>query len=156
MPETAEVKSKNVITKLRRPRTLTCCCCDSDTKGRQWWNRDEGYGLCNDCIVANGVKDVLMGSVAQSFGVRGIHWDIQPVGFPQHEVDTIMLVQPVMTVKRMIRALQELPPDAELVSGDAPFGLQPMGFVIEHYENLNRVVLTCPTNQELINGAKDA
>lgn len=29
--------------------TLTCSCCGQLTKGRQWHNRDNGYGLCNKC-----------------------------------------------------------------------------------------------------------
>lgn len=28
---------------------LVCCCCGNCTKGRQWHNRDEGYGLCDSC-----------------------------------------------------------------------------------------------------------
>jgi hypothetical protein len=29
--------------------TLTCCCCTSDCKGRQWYNRDQDFGLCPTC-----------------------------------------------------------------------------------------------------------
>lgn len=56
--------------------SLTCCCCGTSTKGRQWWNRDTGYGLCDSCIAFNGVAGVPMGGTAQSFGVRGVHWGI--------------------------------------------------------------------------------
>jgi len=28
---------------------LTCCVCGSRCQGRQWWNRDAGYGLCGPC-----------------------------------------------------------------------------------------------------------
>jgi len=31
-------------------RRLTCCCCGQSTIGRQHWNRDTGFGLCDDCI----------------------------------------------------------------------------------------------------------
>ena len=57
--------------------SLTCCCCGSDTKGRQWWNRDTGYGLCNDCIEYCSVQDVPVGETARSYGVRGMHWDCE-------------------------------------------------------------------------------
>jgi len=57
-------------------RRLTCCCCGNETRGRQWWNRDTGYGLCVECIDANGVSNVPMGRVADSFGVRGVHWGL--------------------------------------------------------------------------------
>ena len=56
---------------------LTCCCCGCLTKGRQWWNRDTGYGLCNGCIHMNGVSRVKVGEEASSFGVRGTHWDVE-------------------------------------------------------------------------------
>ncbi|MBC3871746.1 hypothetical protein [Undibacterium oligocarboniphilum] len=29
---------------------LNCACCGSETLGRQWFNQDVGYGLCNNCI----------------------------------------------------------------------------------------------------------
>lgn len=57
---------------------LTCCCCGNSTKGRQWWNRDTGYGLCDNCIVSCSVSDVKMGDIAQSYGIRGYHWDVSP------------------------------------------------------------------------------
>ena len=33
-----------------RTEKLICTCCGSYTRGRQWWNRDTGYGLCPDCV----------------------------------------------------------------------------------------------------------
>jgi len=29
--------------------TLVCCCCHAPARGRQWHNRDTGYGLCAKC-----------------------------------------------------------------------------------------------------------
>lgn len=55
---------------------LRCCCCGGGTRGRQWWNRDIGFGLCDDCIAFVGVADVAVGDTAQSYGIRGQHWDI--------------------------------------------------------------------------------
>lgn len=57
-------------------RSLICCCCGSETKGRQWWNRDTGYGLCVGCIdlCAKGVK---IGEKTSSYGVRGLHFDVE-------------------------------------------------------------------------------
>lgn len=31
-------------------RRLTCCCCGASTRGRQWWNRGDGFGLCAACV----------------------------------------------------------------------------------------------------------
>src|SRR5687768_17570220 len=30
-------------------QSLTCCCCGTSTRGRQWYNRDTGFGLCPKC-----------------------------------------------------------------------------------------------------------
>ncbi len=43
--------------------------------GRQWWNRDKGFGLCADCIVFCGA-DVAQGEETASYGVRGVHYDV--------------------------------------------------------------------------------
>lgn len=56
-------------------KILTCCCCGNGTRGRQWWNRDTGYGLCKDCIVDCGA-DVAIGETAEAYGVRGYHYDL--------------------------------------------------------------------------------
>lgn len=53
---------------------LTCCCCGNETLGRQWWNRDTGYGLCNRCFKINGITEKT--TYHEYFGQRGIHWDI--------------------------------------------------------------------------------
>jgi len=63
--------------KLPPIRRLTCCCCGASTIGRQWWNRDTGFGLCADCIpfVHNAQTAADMVS---SYGEHGIHYDLQP------------------------------------------------------------------------------
>lgn len=56
------------------PRHLECCCCGESTTGRQWWNRDTGYGLCPDCIplwLRDGFD-----FLTSTNGVKGIHFDI--------------------------------------------------------------------------------
>lgn len=44
--------------------------------GRQWWNRDTGYGLCVDCItfVGRGQSDE---DTERQYGVRGVHYDVE-------------------------------------------------------------------------------
>jgi hypothetical protein len=57
-----------------KPRRLTCCCCGERTTGRQWWNRDTGYGLCSACIplwLRHGLQ-----YLTSTNGIRGIHFDI--------------------------------------------------------------------------------
>jgi hypothetical protein len=58
--------------------TLECCCCGESTKGRQWYNRDYGYGVCPACGPKFTESDV---------GKRGVHWDIQQTAQPA-EVST--------------------------------------------------------------------
>tara|TARA_R110002020_G_scaffold337578_3_gene553014 strand:+ start:176 stop:364 length:189 start_codon:yes stop_codon:yes gene_type:complete len=55
---------------------LTCCCCSGDTKGKQWHNRDKGYGLCPTC--ADWImKKETPEEMGRNYGKRGIHWDIE-------------------------------------------------------------------------------
>lgn len=64
---------------MKRPRSLICCCCGSGCIGRQWWNRDTGYGICVPC--ANQWETnpkVGPDELKQSCGVRGVHFDIPP------------------------------------------------------------------------------
>ena len=63
------------ISKISKIRLLTCCCCGNGTKGRQWWNQDTGFGLCNDCI-QDCQADVAIGETNESYGIRGYHYDI--------------------------------------------------------------------------------
>lgn len=62
-----------------RYKMLQCCCCGNGTHGHQWWNRDTGYGLCEACIEFCGA-DVPLGTVAQSYGIRGYHYDVHNSG----------------------------------------------------------------------------
>ena len=61
----------------KRPvRNLSCCCCGERTRGRQWYNRDWGYGLCPKCV------DYCASRMSQQeftkcYGVRGVHFDVR-------------------------------------------------------------------------------
>ena len=57
-------------------RRMTCCCCGASTLGRQWWNRDTGYGLCTSCIDCC-QRGQTAESFEQAYGVRGVHFDVQ-------------------------------------------------------------------------------
>lgn len=55
-------------------RRLLCACCAGVTHGRQWFNQDDGYGLCPSCadrIEARGNTDM-----PRTYGVRGVHYDL--------------------------------------------------------------------------------
>lgn len=56
--------------------SLTCCCCGKSTQGRQWYNRDKGYGLCANCaewIKSRGTSAEEMQSL---YGIKGTHYDL--------------------------------------------------------------------------------
>ena len=58
--------------KLDRIRNLICCCCGAGLKGRQWHDRDTGYGLCDGCIdfcEARGNNP--------TYGIEGVHYGIK-------------------------------------------------------------------------------
>lgn len=54
-------------------KTLECCCCRQPTKGRQWWNRDTGYGHCDECTELYD-KLTPLGFTNELFGIKGHHY----------------------------------------------------------------------------------
>lgn len=54
-------------------QTLICSCCGGSAKGKQWHNRDTGYGLCTKCVpfVIDRTAPEVMES---SYGIEGIHY----------------------------------------------------------------------------------
>jgi len=72
-PDLAPTPSR--VKPLSPPRSLSCCCCGQRTQGRQWWNRDTGYGVCTPCGNATATKE---GEAAARsyYGERGIHWNL--------------------------------------------------------------------------------
>lgn len=72
---------QNLPTKVEPIRRLTCCCCGESTMGRQWWNRDTGYGLCVKCIPLVSRPINLEGTTMERlYGVRGFHYDVEGQG----------------------------------------------------------------------------
>jgi len=52
---------------------LTCCCCGAATRGRQWWNRDTGFGLCPECIALCSQRETPE-SFQRLYGDEGVHY----------------------------------------------------------------------------------
>lgn len=70
-------------------RALTCCCCGSETRGRQWWNRDTGYGICPDCYNRQAKKEDVK-TLDSYYGKPGFHHSITHSAAPWGvENDTI-------------------------------------------------------------------
>jgi len=57
-------------------KTLICNCCGNYTRGKQWWNRDEGYGICESCG-AEQVERYGLESVEFDNGKKGVHWGVK-------------------------------------------------------------------------------
>jgi len=58
-------------------RSLECCCCGAGTRGRQWWNRDTGYGLCEGCAERLPSRGVPAEEMRDLYGIRGVHYDLE-------------------------------------------------------------------------------
>lgn len=54
---------------------MMCPCCGEVTRGRQWHNRDIGYGLCVSCIDLCH-RNETPERFQSLYGVRGVHFDI--------------------------------------------------------------------------------
>lgn len=57
--------------------SLTCACCGNGTVGRQWHNRDTGYGLCPKCAEwMRGARDYSKDGMRSSYGAEGVHYNV--------------------------------------------------------------------------------
>lgn len=63
------------------PVILRCCCCGSIFKGRQWHNRDAGYGLCNGCVDFCRARNTEQ-TMLRCYGVYGVHYGVKMGGRP--------------------------------------------------------------------------
>ena len=54
-------------------RRLLCSCCGAVTQGRQWHNRDTGYGLCTACIDFCS-RNETPESFRSLYGDHGVHY----------------------------------------------------------------------------------
>jgi len=56
-------------------RRLLCCCCGMSTRGRQWHDRDTGYGVCMPCIDwAKARGNTSPDELLNYYGAEGIHY----------------------------------------------------------------------------------
>lgn len=55
---------------------LSCAVCGDSTAGRQWWNRDTGYGICEPCAAKWSKRDTPE-RFEELYGKAGVHHSIQ-------------------------------------------------------------------------------
>jgi len=65
----------DTIKKEPRIINLECNCCGGSAPGRQWYNRDDGYGLCVRCGDEQ-EKKCGVEQVEDWSGKRGYNWDV--------------------------------------------------------------------------------
>lgn len=61
-----------------------CCCCGEQCYGKQWWNRDTGYGICKNCVERQKLnltekygKDFADREIKECYGIEKIHYNIE-------------------------------------------------------------------------------
>lgn len=57
--------------------SLTCACCFGDCRGRQWYNRDTGYGVCWRCIVWQRSRGIGEKEIKDCYGIEGVHFNVK-------------------------------------------------------------------------------
>lgn len=57
-------------------RRLVCCCCGSETRGRQWHNRDTGFGCCPACVPRMS-RNETPEQLQSLIGIKGIHYEVK-------------------------------------------------------------------------------
>lgn len=55
--------------------SVRCACCGSETKGRQWHNRDAGYGVCLQCITVLSETEKPE-TLRDWYGIAGVHYRV--------------------------------------------------------------------------------
>lgn len=72
---TNQLEAATLPTHYSDAEELFCACCLGLTSGRQWFNRDNGYGVCVTCAdrieKAEGTKQL-----QKAYGFRGVHFDL--------------------------------------------------------------------------------
>lgn len=58
------------------PKDLICSCCGTYARGRQWGNRDTGYGLCTRCADWLPGQGYGPDEMYRLYGARGVHYDL--------------------------------------------------------------------------------
>ena len=59
--------------------SLRCGVCGAQTIGRQWYNQDSGFGLCEQSAIWLRSKNETADDMSRRYGVAGIHYDISEI-----------------------------------------------------------------------------
>lgn len=71
-----EARADDYASERAKPiKFLTCTCCGEGMQGRDWWNQEPGYGLCDSCVKLC-CGPIKAGEESETYGVAGIHFAI--------------------------------------------------------------------------------
>lgn len=57
-------------------RTMSCAVCGAYCRGRQWHNRDTGYGLCTECPAWLAGRGMDAAEMERLYGKPGVHYAV--------------------------------------------------------------------------------
>ena len=69
-------KAEQVVMVQSVVRRLRCCSCGASCRGRQWHNRDTGYGLCRDCSKWISTRQS-PAEMHSNYGEPGVHYNVE-------------------------------------------------------------------------------
>jgi hypothetical protein len=84
---------------------LICCSCGGRAPGSQWWNRDDGFGICASCFKTWVEKFGLEDSIL-SCGKPGIHHSLTEEESTMNEIKKTNLIK-VKTISEKL--LKQIP-----------------------------------------------
>jgi len=69
-----DAQADDYATERAKPiKWLSCTCCGEGMHGRDWWNQEPGYGLCDSCV-PRCCGEIELGEESETYGVSGIHF----------------------------------------------------------------------------------
>ena len=58
-------------------RSLECCCCGAPAgRWEQWWNRDTGFGICQNCVDWQRARGTSKEEIEDLYGFEGVNWGV--------------------------------------------------------------------------------
>ncbi len=105
-------------------RRMLCCCCGAVTRGRQWHNRDTGYGVCAPCIARHYSKET-PAELERLHGVAGVHYSIEELRAEiEASAQKIIETREDCSEETAVDVLREILMSAGYTSGEAPASLR--------------------------------
>jgi len=63
----------------KRPRHITCgCCAQPAGYYQQFWNQDNGFGMCGECIDWEISRGATVEDIMRRYGEPGVHFEETP------------------------------------------------------------------------------